>query len=63
MATPATAEFLMIDGVAHPIKDPNAVPQERLINGKTLNQDIQLTLFDLGVTITTNEEIDQIIDS
>lgn len=63
MATPATADYLMIDGVAHPIRDLNAVPQTRLINGKMLNQDIQLTLFDLGETITTNEEIDQIIDS
>ena len=63
MATPATADYLMIDGVAHPIRDLNAVPQTRLINGKMLNQDLQLTLFDLGETITTNEEIDQIIDS
>lgn len=61
MATPI--EYLMVDDVPREIRDANAVPQTRTINRKMLNQDIFLTLSDLGVTIMTNEEIDDMIDS
>lgn len=61
MATPI--EYLMVDDVPREIRDVNAVPQTRTINGKVLNQDIFLTLSDLGVTIMTNKEIDDMIDS
>lgn len=59
----ATADYIMIDGVAHQIRDANAVPQQRLVNGKALDKDISLVLTDLGETIATNAEIDAIIDS
>ena len=59
----ATADYIMIDGVAHQVRDANAVPQDRTVNGKALDKNISLVLSDLGESIATNAEIDAIIDS
>ena len=54
---------IIVDGVNYSISDASAVPQTRTINNKGLDQNINLTAADVGVTTMTNAEIDAILNS
>ena len=58
----AVLNYIIVDGVNYTISDASAVPQTRKINNKILNSDVVLTYTDIGITLITNAEIDELME-
>lgn len=54
---------IIVDGVNYQIGDANAVPLNRTINNKSLQNDIILNYSDIGIEVMTNTEIDKIMEA
>lgn len=59
----ATLTNIIVDGINYDISDANAVPTTRTINNKMLNTNISLDYSDVGITIMTTSEIDDIVEA